>query len=82
MQCFKLLRNSTRIFASLESLACVSPCYNKVIMENVFNAEAIAAARITMFIKHRLRSGNTLSNNKATVGTYDWKYYCNMDGSS
>lgn len=81
-QCFKLLRNCTCLFASLESLACVSPCYNKVIMEDIFNAEATATTRIIIFIKHTLRTDNTLFNYKETVGNHDWKYYCRMDSSS
>lgn len=67
MQCFKLLRNSTCFFHSPELLACVSPCYNKVIMEDAFNAEATAATRIISFIKHTLRTDNTLYHHKAIV---------------
>lgn len=73
MQCFKLLRIFTCLFASLELLACVSPCYNKVITEDVFNAEPTAATRIIIFIKHTLQIDNRLYNHKAIPGNYDWK---------
>lgn len=51
-------------------------------MEDVLNAETTAATRIIIFIKLTLRTDNTLYNHKATVVTYNWKYYFRMDGSS
>lgn len=47
-------------------------------MEDVLNAETTAATRIIIFIKHTLRTDNTLYNHKATVVTYNWKYYFRM----